>query len=40
MVVTPSGIIMLVKPVHSLKASLPMVVSLLGKVILVKLVQP
>ena len=40
MLVTPLGIVMLVRLVQLLKASSPMLVTLSGIVILVRLVQP
>ncbi len=40
MLVTPSGIVMLVRPLQSEKASSPMLVTPSGIVMLVRLVQP
>ena len=40
MLVTLSGIVMLVRPLHPLKAELPMLVTLSGIVMLVRPVQP
>ena len=40
MVVSPPGSVMLVRLVHSWKAEPPMVVSVSGKAMLVRLLQP
>ena len=40
MLVTPSGMVMLVSPVQPSKAELPMFVTLVGMVMLVRLLRP